>query len=386
MCPVFVSDVSQLYSEHVLIDCQTVVKNIIPNAVFVLFDSAATSTSTVAESSLGWLKDLHIRLHAALDESFLDCAPIVPNSIFFSCITHSYVRACLALFPRAKRVLFPHGLDCPRDSMIADTTWLYSRRSVSTWLSSLSTIATSRRSSSSDNSHISKCELYDSLMRTLAGHPLSCVPYSGTDRILTFRNSSLRNLSGIAERVSTLSYTLQCIADSNVYADELTAWITRTSGLSVMVLLLECERAPIFAENTAWLDCHCRLIEKAHIKCGHNHFTIKAHPRSDGSAAAVLAEAARKRFPHIRIEVLPPKLAPLPVELFAFKGSIVAACSLGSASLPEDIGLPATPHYTSPSLADIFDNSWVGSPFWLKFGLFLRTEIAANRFLDLDCI
>ena len=151
-----------------------------------------------------------------------------------------------------------------------------------------------------------------------------------------------------------------------------------------MLLLSEYDRQPIQYYNGAWVDCMQDLATRVIKKTGASHLTIKSHPRSTLRAADMLVRHLRSKLPTITISILSPKLSCLPIEAFALESHVRGACSLGSASLPNDIGLPTLYHYTSPLAADLFDRSWFGTPFGFKFGPFLRQEIMAGRFLDLD--
>jgi hypothetical protein len=76
-------------------------------------------------------------------------------------------------------------------------------------------------------------------------------------------------------------------------------------------------------------------------------------------------------------------LSALPIEALALDLEIAAACSLGSCSLPGDIGIDV-PHLTSPSIAATFDSGWVGEPFWAKYAKVTQMLIAEGICQDLD--
>lgn len=308
------------------------------------------------------------------------------DSIYFSCFSHTYERVCLGLFPKAQRVLFPHGLGSPSDNEIANAPWLFRPRSLANFLDSMIMIGRSRRSAQDANSQIPKRELLSSFLRLPTALPRTCVPYSGTDQVLTYRSNSSVGGHTAIKHVSSLGDTLRQICRSDTFSADYKLWRDSFKQASIMLLLSEYERNPIFENNTAWLECYKQLVRRVCQKTGIRQFTIKAHPRSDRTAADFLAKAVRASMPEVEIEVLPARLSHLPVELFAFDASIIGACSMGSESLAPDIGLPHIPHYASSSLADLFDNGWVGPPFWLRFGPFLRAEIREGFYQDLDAI
>ena len=104
---------------------------------------------------------------------------------------------------------------------------------------------------------------------------------------------------------------------------------------------------------------------------GPPHVVIKAHVRSDGSAAEWLAGRLSREIPGLKVALLPGSLHQLPVEALASAASFSCACSLGSCSLPDDIGIKV-PHYVSPAAAEEFDRAWV-QPFWANYeGISLR--------------
>lgn len=387
--PVFVTDQQSVYAQATLADCEAVAKLLYPEALFVRLLPPRAPALGRGKSALWWIEDYRLQLYQALgmdDATRPSATAHTIKSVYFSCFSHTYERVCLGLFPKAQRVLFPHGLGSPTDNEIANTPWLFQPRSWTNFLYSMIMIGRARRSAQNVNSHISKRELLSSFARLPMALPRTCVPYSGTDQVLTYRSKPPVGGSTVVTRVSSLGDTLRQICRSDTFCAAYRHWRECFKEASVMLLLSEYERTPIFKHNTAWLECYKQLVHRVYQKTGIRHFTIKAHPRSDQTAADFLAKAVRASMPEIEIELLPARLSHLPVELFAFDTSILGACSMGSQSLAPDIGLPHIPHYTSSSLADLFDSGWVGSPFWLRFGPFLRAEIREGFYQDLDAI
>ena len=118
-------------------------------------------------------------------------------------------------------------------------------------------------------------------------------------------------------------------------------------------------------------------------KTGLEHIVLKAHVRSDGSAAKWLAGFLKSRKPGWNIEILPQALSGLPVEALALTGEFAAAGSLGSCSLPPGLGF-GMPHYTSPIAACFFDNGWRDNPFWVKYASATKMLIQEGICLDVD--
>ena len=387
--PVFITDQQSVHSPSALADCEAVVKLLHPEALFVRLSHCQKPTPDGRAPALWRVEDYRLQLCQSLGiENTMRSSATTHaiKSVYFSCFSHTYERVCLGLFPNAQRVLFPHGLGSPGNYELADTPWLFRPRSWANFLISMVMIGLARRSAQSVNSHIPKRELLSSLLRLMTARPGTCVPYSGTDQVFTFRSKLPNGENPYIKHVPSLNDTLRKICRSDRFSAEYRHWREGFKEASMMVLISEYERTPIFRHNTAWSECYTQLVHRVHQKTGIRHFTIKAHPRSDRTAADFLAKAVRARMPEIGIEVLPAKLSYLPVELFAFDASILGACSMGSESLVPDIGLPHIPHYASPSLADLFDSGWVGSPFWLRFGPFLRAKIREGLYQDLDAI
>jgi hypothetical protein len=384
--PIFVTDLQTIYSDDALSDCRTIAGLFFPSAIFVALPFTITTTTKYCA------KLFEIDHHIAALASALEASTDTPlhllsktcGTVYFSCFTHQYVRCLLSLFPSAKRVLYPHGLDCPRNTMLLTTPWLYNKRSILNWLYSLSAIAFSSRSKRKRSAFINRSELLLALLKLVSGQPRLSVPYAGTDSILTFRLIDSKKYAVPLKHVPSIEDTLRVIVCSAPFSCAFQAWRDSLQGPTVMLLLSEYDRQPIQQYNSAWVNCMEALATKVINKTGASHLTIKSHPRSTTQAADMLVRHLRRKLPTLSISILSPKLSILPIEAFALESRVRAACSLGSASLPNDIGMPLLHHYTSPLAADLFDKSWLGTPFGFKFGPFLRQEIIGGRFLDLD--
>jgi hypothetical protein len=152
---------------------------------------------------------------------------------------------------------------------------------------------------------------------------------------------------------------------------------------AVVLLISEYNRNPIWEENLRWLEAHLELARRTLQRTGSECLVIKGHPRSDGTASVYLQEACRQAMPSVAVHGVSHDLLPLPIEALALGLRFAAACSLGSCSLPGDIGIDV-PHYTSPSMGELFDQGWRGTPFWAKYAQVTRMLIAEGICQDVD--
>jgi hypothetical protein len=158
---------------------------------------------------------------------------------------------------------------------------------------------------------------------------------------------------------------------------------TENRGKSLLLLLGEYNRHPIWEKNSHFGLAHLLLLQKLVRVAELRRITIKAHVRSDGSAAEWLAGFLKTREPEWDVEILPHALSSLPVEALALTGEFIAAGSLGSCSLPPGLGF-GMPHYTSVEASSSFDQGWLGEPFWVKYAEGTRMLIAEGICLDIE--
>jgi hypothetical protein len=193
----------------------------------------------------------------------------------------------------------------------------------------------------------------------------TCVPYDGTDIVFTFRHSNLRIPTRFV-RIPNLRETFDWLTSVSPWNEDLEQFRAGCSDGSVVLLLSEYGWHPIWEKNRNWEPVHIELARAVLDRTGCRNLIIKPHPRSDGTAAIKLFNACRDSLPGIAVRIMPSALSTLPIEALSIALNLTAACSIGSCSLPSDLGFGTT-HYTSTRLAAVFDAGWTGQPFWLKY-------------------
>jgi hypothetical protein len=268
--------------------------------------------------------------------------------------------------------LYPHGFECPRFQQIRDKPFLFQPRGPLTALRSL---------------HHTKPttgmgEVLISSLHRLCGKRATCVPFDGSDKVYTFRQSPV-NIKTELVRLHELKDTFEWLTTASPWQEELEKSRQIISADSVVLLLSEYQRNPIWMENRNWAEAHLSIARATLKRVGSSSLVIKAHPRSDGTAAAYLHDLARETLPQVTCDLLPSSLSLLPIEALALAFEFSAACSLGSCSLPGDIGINV-PHYTSSRISAFFDEGWNGVPFWAKYGQITQMLVSEGISQDID--
>ena len=276
------------------------------------------------------------------------------REVYFT-VLHDYVLVFLAASREKARVFYPHGFDHPRREQVRDNGYVLCRRSVRT---GIETFAQQRKDFGAGGL------LLGVLGRLLPGTSTVSLPFTGVDRVLTFR-TDVDYVPNEVVKVRGLAETFQWLLQLQPWGDLLRNREGRTRGGSLLLLLPECNCHPIWEKNRSYGLAHVRLLQTLVRATGLKRFVIKAHVRSDGSAAEWLARFLKEREPEWEIEILPLALHGLPVEALALTGEFAAACSLGSCSLPPGLGF-GMPHYVSPAASALFDEGWQ-EPFWLRY-------------------
>ena len=324
------------------------------------------------KSRFRYIKELRNRVDSAVQSAFgtsLEKLEEKIECIHFN-ILNDYVLILLEACRQCPRVLYPHGFDQPRRDVILGAPFLFEPRELFTAIRHVF-----------HNKKISKSALISTVYR-LCGKIGTCEPYSGTDCVYTFRQTPLK----IATRLvclDKLKETFQALIAIPPWRGMLDEAGQTISLQSVVLLLSEYNRNPIWEENSHWAEAHLSISRATLHKTGNKSLVIKAHPRSDGTAAAYLHDYIRKALPGVTIHKLPETLSALPIEALALGLKFSAACSIGSCSLPGDIGIDV-PHYASPTIGEYFDRGWVGIPFWAKYEDGSRMLIAEGICQNID--
>jgi hypothetical protein len=310
-----------------------------------------------ALSRIRYTRQLRQRIDASIRQSFgvgLDQLHGQIHAVYFTYLG-DYAKILLEALRKRPRFFYPHGFDHPRSEQIRDLPFLFQQRGLRTALRSLPHL----------KSIAGWGEIGLSAMMRAVGLSGTCLPYEGTDAVYSFRRLPLITETPL-RRVGTLRETFEWLTGIRPWADalqEARSWLT---DRPVMLLLSEYDRHPIWEENLHWEDAHLRLAQATLRHTGSSALVIKAHPRSDGLGAARLQDRIHREHPSINCRILPTSLSTLPVEALALALEFVAACSIGSCSLPSDIGIDV-PHFTDVEISAYFDHGWHGTPFWASY-------------------
>ena len=291
------------------------------------------------------------------------------HTIYFDFL-HDHCVILLDACRSSRRVLFPHGFDQPRSEQVRGHPALYRRRS---WLNAL-------RFRRDYKMSVALCLLGIGLKMT--GRLSNFLPFDGVDEVVTFRSRAPK-VETASRVLPNLKAVLRGLCELPGWAAELRAWNATLPSAAVLLLLPECNQPRIWEANRNFLQAHAELIRRVTRHVGSSHVVIKAHPRSDTSAAAWLLEQLRESLPGITVELLPGSLHRLPVEALAIAATMAGACSMGSCSLPSDIGIDV-PHFVSPGASALFDRGWQ-QPFWHRYeqGALMLVDEGICRNIDL---
>jgi hypothetical protein len=285
---------------------------------------------------------------------------------------HDYVLVFLAASREQARAFYPHGFDHPRREQVRDNGYVLCRRSVRTVIKTFT-----RQKSYFGSGGL----LLGILGRLLPGTSTVSLPFTGVDRVLTFR-ADVDYVPNEVVIVRGLAETFQWLLQLQPWGDLLRRREGKVRGGSVLLLLPECNYHPIWEKNRNYGLSHLRLLQTLSQATGLKRFVIKAHVRSDGSAAEWLARFLKEQKKAWEIEILPAALHGLPVEALVLTGEFAAACSLGSCSLPPGLGF-GIPHYVSPAASAVFDEGWP-EPFWFKYTDTDQMLVEENICRDVD--
>ena len=198
----------------------------------------------------------------------------------------------------------------------------------------------------------------------LPGITTVSLPFTGVDRVLTFRDG-INFVPNETIKVSGLGEVFRWLLELEPWAASLRERHVGSRRESVLLLLPECNRHPIWKENSNFGKAHLCLLQAVFQGLRFKRVVIKAHVRSDGSAAEWLGEFLEGQEREWNIEILPKILHGIPVEALALTGEFAAGCSLASCSLPPGLEFEI-PHYVSRAASTLFDEGW-SEPFWLKY-------------------
>jgi len=319
---------------------------------FLTYHKAQIDTVLKLELGIG-LKDLGRHVH----------------TVYFDFL-HDYSSIVLDACRNSKRVLYPHGPILPMRQTVLDYPYLYRQRSLRTAIVWLRAQQAPLR--------LALTLIFMRLSRTVS----SLLVFDGVDQVLTFRSNPPKILADLVV-LPNLKAVLNWFCDLPEWATELKTWNSALPPCAVILLLPECNQQRIWEANRNFLSAHAELICRVTRYVGSTHVVIKAHPRSDASAAAWLLERLQESLPELTVEMLPGSLHRLPVEALAMSATMAAACSMGSCSLPSDIGIDV-PHFVSPVASAIFDAGWV-QPFWHNYekGALMLMDEGICRNIDL---
>lgn len=286
---------------------------------------------------------------------------------------HDYVQVFLASCRGQVRVYFPEGFDPPQRQQVRDRGYLVRQRSMRTAIETFT----------QQKKHFGIGGLVLGILgRLLPGVTTVCLPFTGVDRVLVFR-ADIDYVPNEVVRVPGLKETFQWMLQLQPWGDLLRERRITAESRSVLLLLSEYNWHPIWEKNRNYGLAHLRLLQTVSQATGLKRFVIKAHVRSDGSAAEWLASFLKGEEKSWEVEILPLTLSGLPVEALALTGEFAAACSLGSCSLPPGLGF-GIPHYVSPTASAVFDGGWqehYGGP---KYATVAHTLIEEGICRDLD--
>ncbi|HEU5126071.1 MAG TPA: hypothetical protein VFW05_18630 [Verrucomicrobiae bacterium] len=293
------------------------------------------------------------------------------QEVFFTSLL-DYVLVFLAASKEKARVFYPHGFDHPRRQQIENYSYLVRRRSVKTAIQTLW----------QQKKHFGNAGLLIGFLgRVMPSFTTVSLPFTGVNRVLTFR-SDIDFVPNEVMRVPALKQTFGWLLDLQPWSDILRGRRRKNTGDSLLLLLGEYNSHPIWEKNRNYGPAHLRLLQAVSQVTGLKRISIKAHVRSDGSAADWLAGFLKNQEKEWNIEVLPMVLSGLPVESLTLTGEFAAACSLGSCSLPPGLGF-GMPHYVSLAASILFDHGWQDA-FWVKFADAAQVLIEEGICRDVD--
>lgn len=294
------------------------------------------------------------------------------ETVYFTGL-HDYVQVFLAACKRTPRVIYPHGFDQPSRLILKREKFLHHRRCL------MNAVATVREQR---NLYGTGAIVMGILGRILPRATTICMPFTGVDRVATFR-SGIDPVPNEVIKVDTLADTFQWLLKGSPWRELLRGREGRARAGSLLMLLSEYNTHPVWEKNRNYGSSHQHLLKAVLGLTGLKRLVIKAHVRSDGSAAKWLASYLSSNTSGCEIEILPLALSGLPVEALSLTGEFAAACSLGSCSLPPGLGF-GMPHYVSPSAAAAFDEGWRDDPFWVKYVHVDRMLIEEGICIDVD--
>ena len=319
-----------------------------------------------------WIKELNRQVNDAIEGelgiSLADLSKSV-ECVYFT-VLHEYVRTILGHCNSAQRILYPHGAVHPTDYFMNDVPFLFSRRH---WSSALFSMLPFIKK-------VGLGQFVISLIFKILGRSISCLPYSGTDKVVVFRSRDYQigsNLCYFPAAGETFASFCECAP----WKEELLRVNREEARQSVLLLLSECGRHPIWEENTNWLMCHFRLVKLALERSGAQSVTIKSHPRSGAEGALKMKEFFKEQG--VVTSIISMELNSLPVESLAFGLDFNCACSIGSCSLPSDFG-PSLDHFVSVNEARIFDGGWNGARFPVRYQEVCEELVAEGICINLD--
>lgn len=267
------------------------------------------------------------------------------QNVYFTGL-HDYVLVFLAACHERMRVFYPHGFDHPRRQQVKDYSYLLRRRSIKTIVQTLA----------EQKKHFGLGGLFLGIIGLVSGKNTVNLPFAGVDQVLTFR-TGINYVPNEVLKIEGLAEIFRWLMGVQPWDGLLESRRTNVMNASLLLLLPECNCHPIWDRNRNYGIAHLRMLQTISKSTNVKRIVIKAHVRSDGTAAAWLANFLKQEAPDWDIEVLPVALSGLPVEAIAMTGEFVAAASLGSCSLPPGLGF-GIPHYVSLKASTLFDEGW----------------------------
>lgn len=333
-----------------------------PEIAFIELRLNRPATSTGFGARLQRTQSLREQIDAACRLEFggsLAQARALVREVYFTAL-HDYVQVFLAVCKKSKRILYPHGFDHPRLQQTRDTPYLLNQRGMRTVLPTLP----------AQWREFKPGGLAQGVFGRVARRAAVCLPFSGVDCVITFREG-IDYVSNELVRVKTLEETFRWLLGEPPWVELLHSRKAPPGG-AMLLLLSEYNRHPIWEENRNYGPSHLHLVREVRRQTGATKVVIKAHVRSDGSAAQWMADYVRANE-EVAAEVLPTALHGIPVEALALTGEFIAACSLGSCSLPPGLGF-GMPHFVSSEASSLFDKGWV-TPFWAEYSEVVRVLV-----------
>jgi hypothetical protein len=258
-------------------------------------------------------------------------------TLCYNTLIHFYINHMLGLFPRARRVVFPHAINGL--TALAPETYkdVLSPRSVRTWIATVSTFKVRR-------------VLFSFLLKGMFRLGLNGTfihPFSGSD--------AAYSLSGVTAKVPTTRLAaadLQCIlaaaAESDLVRDSL-AKLQRELPTNEFCIFCLSE----YEEKNHWFphDAHVQAVVKLMRKCAATlnvkTFLVKPHPRTAWQNYEAILKEIHATVPDFTLLEWPRDLAGFPIEVVLTRlncryTASLASCAASPWACPRVVNLLST--------------------------------------------